>query len=186
MFSIFLAIISGVFVILSMITNANLAKRVGVFQSALVNYITGLGGISVLMIVFGDMSLLKMETLSAIPAWAYGGGFVGALIVASSNVVIPKIPAVYATLLFFIGQIIAGLSIDYFQYGLVDRMQFIGGGLVLIGMAYNIHIDKEDEKKIAREIEEAEEAIGRKTKEEETKKQIECKPAIKTTVMQEA
>lgn len=182
MFSIFLAIISGVFVILSMITNANLAKRVGVFQSALVNYITGLAGISILMIVFGDMSLLKMETLSAIPVWAYGGGFVGALIVASSNVVIPKIPAVYATLLFFIGQIIAGLSIDYFQFGLVDRMQFIGGGLVLIGMAYNIYIDKEDEKKIARETEE----INKRRRKEEAKKQMENKTAIKTTVVQEA
>lgn len=182
MFSIFLAIISGVFVILSMITNANLAKRVGVFQSTLVNYITGLAGISILMIVFGDMSLLKMETLSAIPAWAYGGGFVGALIVASSNVVIPKIPAVYATLLFFIGQIIAGLTIDYFQFGLVDRMQFIGGGLVLIGMAYNIYIDKEDEKKIAREIE----AVKERRTKEEAKEQMENKTAIKTTVVQEA
>lgn len=182
MFSIFLAIISGVFVILSMITNANLAKRVGVFQSALVNYITGLAGISILMIVFGDMSLLKMETLSAIPAWAYGGGFVGALIVASSNVVIPKIPAVYATLLFFIGQIIAGLSIDYFQFGLVDRMQYIGGGLVLIGMAYNIYIDKEDEKKIARENE----AVKERRTKEEAKEQIENKTSIKTTVEQEA
>jgi len=144
MFSIFLAVLSGVLVILSMITNANLAKRVGVFQSTLVNYITGLGGISILMLVFGDMSLLEVKILSSIPLWAYGGGFVGALIVASSNVVIPKIPTVYATLLFFIGQIIAGLSIDYFQFGAVDKMKFIGGGLVLLGMAYNIYVDKED------------------------------------------
>ncbi|WP_430882577.1 DMT family transporter [Fusibacter sp. JL216-2] len=148
MFSIFLATISGVFVILSMITNANLAKRVGIFQSALVNYIAGLSGIGLLMLAFGDMSLLQADTLSVIPLWAYGGGFVGALIVASSNVVIPKIPAVYATLLFFIGQIIAGLTIDYFQFGTVDKMKFIGGALVLMGMAYNIYIDKMDEKEI--------------------------------------
>lgn len=146
MFSIFLAIISGVFVIMSMITNANLAKRVGVFQSALVNYTTGLIGITVLMLFFGDMSDLNPGYMTQIPIWAFGGGLVGAMIVASSNVVIPKIPALYTTLLFFIGQIAAGLTIDFFQFGTVEAMKLIGGLLVLIGMAYNIYVDQQDEK----------------------------------------
>ncbi len=147
MFSIFLAIISGVFVILSMITNANLAKRVGVFQSALVNYSTGLIGTSVLMLLFGNMGDLSLSFLKTIPVWAYGGGLVGAMIVASSNVVIPKIPALYTTLLFFAGQIIAGLTIDYFKFGTVGNMKLLGGLLVLIGMLYNIYVDQSESKK---------------------------------------
>ena len=146
MFSIFLATISGVFVILSMITNANLAKRVGVFQSALVNYTTGLIGITILMIFFGDMTDLSLGYMKSIPIWAFAGGLVGAMIVASSNVVIPKIPALYTTLLFFIGQIVAGLSIDYFKFGTVETIKLLGGLLVLIGMAYNIYVDQQDEK----------------------------------------
>jgi len=159
MFSIFLAIISGVFVILSMITNANLAKRVGVFQSALVNYSTGLIGISILMLFFGDITELNIPHLSQIPIWAYGGGLVGAVIVASSNVVIPKIPALYTTLLFFVGQIIAGLTIDYFKFGTVERVQVLGGLLVLAGMAYNIYVDYNEEKSEDNIIEENDAAI---------------------------
>jgi len=151
MFSIFLATISGVFVILSMITNANLAKRVGVFQSALVNYSMGLTGITILMIFFGNTQDLNFGHLTEIPIWAFGGGLVGAMIVASSNVVIPKIPALYTTLLFFVGQIIAGLTIDFFKFGNIPSMKLVGGSLVLAGMLYNIYVDQQNEKENKKE-----------------------------------
>lgn len=144
MFTIFLAAISGVFVILSFITNANLAKHVGVFQGTLINYVTGLFGISALMLFYGNMTDLSMSNMSSIPKWAYAGGFVGVMIVASSNIVVPKIPALYTTLLLFIGQIVAGLVIDYMQSGLIDPIQIAGGSLVLVGMVFNIWIDRSD------------------------------------------
>ena len=142
MFTIFLASISGVFVILSFITNANLAKKVGVFQGTLINYITGLVGIACLMVFYGNVNDLSLANLSSIPLWAYGGGLVGVMIVASSNMVVPKIPALYTTLLLFIGQIVAGLAIDFLQSGLLDPIQVAGGLLVLIGMTFNIWVDR--------------------------------------------
>lgn len=144
---IFLAAISGVFVILSMVTNSNLAKRVGVLQSTLVNYTMGLGAMLILALLFGQYSDLTAEKMSQIPIWAFGGGLVGALIVMSSNVVIPKIPVMYSTLLFFIGQIVAGLAIDFFSSGNLPTAKVLGGLIVLAGMAFNVALDFRESRK---------------------------------------
>lgn len=144
---IFLAAISGVFVILSMVTNSNLAKRVGVLQSTLVNYTMGLGAMLILALLFGQYSDLTAEKMSQIPIWAFGGGLVGALIVMSSNVVIPKIPVMYSTLLFFIGQIVAGLAIDFFRSGNLPTGKVLGGLIVLAGMAFNMALDLRENRK---------------------------------------
>jgi len=147
MLTIFLAVISGVFVILSFITNANLAKRVGVFQGTFINYMIGLIGFGVLMLFYGNVGDLNGSTLGQIPLWAYGGGLVGVMIVASSNIVVPKIPALYTTLLLFIGQIVAGLVIDFLKSGLIDPVQIAGGSLVLVGMVFNIWVDRSNKDK---------------------------------------
>ncbi len=146
MFPIFIATISGVLVIMSMITNANLAKRVGVFQSTLVNYVVGLSGMTILALFLSNREMLSIEKFAEIPWYAYCGGLLGVAIVASSNVVIPKIPALYTTLLLFIGQIGAGLMIDYLRFGDVSIYKIAGGMLVLIGILYNVFVDRRSEK----------------------------------------
>lgn len=150
MIAIFIAILSGVFVILSMIINANLAKYVGVFQGTLINYLAGLLGMTTLMLLYGNMADLNPQTISSIPIWALGGGLCGVVIVASMNVVIPKIPAVYSTLLLFIGQISVGLFVDYLRFDLIETFKIAGVGLVLVGITYNNYVDQ---KQLKSEIE---------------------------------
>ncbi len=142
MIALFIAVLSGVFVILSMIINANLAKYVGVFQGTLINYLAGLLGMTTLMLLYGNMADLNPETISSIPIWALGGGLCGVVIVASMNVVIPKIPTVYSTLLLFIGQISVGLFVDYLRFDLIETFKIAGVGLVLVGITYNNYVDQ--------------------------------------------
>ena len=140
MIYIILAIIGGFLTILSMVVNASLAKRIGVFQGAFINYIGGL--IVILLITMGLREYLHMESLANIPFYAFLGGALGVAIVASSNVIIPKIPTIYSTLLIFIGQIFTGIIIDYLRLSYISKGKIIGGLIVVLGILYNSNVDK--------------------------------------------
>lgn len=142
MLHIILAFIAGCLVLLSMIINSHLAKRIGVFQGTLVNYIVGLL-FTILVLLFRNNAInLSFNSLSKIPFWAYLGGLIGVMVVAISNIVIPKIPTIYSTLLIFIGQLFTGIIIDYFTGNLISKGKIIGGFLVIAGLTYNFNIDK--------------------------------------------
>lgn len=140
MIYLILAVIGGFLTILSMVVNAGLAKRIGVFQGTFINYIVGL-----IIMIAAKLILqqnLYKETLTAIPLYAFLGGAIGVVIVASSNVIIPKIPTMYTALLTFIGQIFAGIIIDYWRFGYISKGKIIGGLIIILGLLYNSNIDK--------------------------------------------
>ena len=137
-----MALAAGVFVIVTMIFNSRLAGKIGVFQGTLVNYIVGLFFSILIILINKDLFRLSEIPFDQIPFWAYLGGLAGVVVIASSNVVIPKIPTIYSTLLIFIGQIIVGLLLDYITAGTVPLGRVIGGVLVIIGLSYNMYIDK--------------------------------------------
>lgn len=139
-----LAILAGSLTIMSMIINSKLSEKIGLFQGVIVNYTVGLISIIALMIVTNSSMVLSINSLSKIPMWAYLGGVLGVMVVAASNIVIPKIPAIYTALLYFIGQLFTGILIDYFRNGVISKGQIIGGVLILIGMLYNVNIDKNE------------------------------------------
>lgn len=142
MLYIILAFIAGGLVLLSMIINSHLAKRIGIFQGTLVNYIIGLL-FTILVLLFRNNTMnLSLNSLSKIPFWAYLGGLIGVMVVAISNIVIPKIPTIYSTLLIFSGQLFTGIIIDYFTGNLISKGKIIGGFLIIAGLTYNFNIDK--------------------------------------------
>ncbi|MCJ7689292.1 MAG: DMT family transporter [Clostridiaceae bacterium] len=138
------AALCGSFIILSMIINSHLAKKIGVFQGTLVNYLVGLFTTILLIIVVRNFVNISNKSYTEIPLWALLGGLIGVMVVASSNIVIPKIPTIYTTLLIFIGQIFTGILIDYFRAGFVSKGKIIGGVLILIGIMYNSTVDKKE------------------------------------------
>lgn len=140
MLYIILAIIGGFLTILSMVVNAGLGKQIGVFQGTFINYVVGLTLILILVLLMG--SPLDLNSFNHIPSYAFLGGSLGVLIVASSNVIIPKIPAIYTVLLNFIGQIFAGIIIDYIRFDFISRGKIIGGILIILGILYNTILDK--------------------------------------------
>ncbi|MGH4123931.1 MAG: DMT family transporter [Clostridium sp.] len=144
MLYIFLAALGGCFIILSMIINSHLSKKIGVFQGTLVNYIVGLVTTILLFVIVSNFINLSIGNFTKIPLWAFLGGIIGVAVVASSNIVIPKIPTIYTTLLIFIGQLFTGILIDYFRAGFVSKGKIIGGVLILVGLLYNSNVDKKE------------------------------------------
>ncbi|MBS4538852.1 DMT family transporter [Clostridium sp. D2Q-11] len=142
MIYIILAFITGGLVILSMILNSGLAKRIGVFQGTFINFIVGLSFISLALLTTNNSMDFSFNNLSTVPFWAYLGGAIGVLVVATTNTIIPKIPTIYSTLLIFIGQLLAASIIDYFTGHLVSKWKIIGGLFIVSGLLYNSYIDK--------------------------------------------
>ena len=139
------AFTAGALTPISMITNSKLSTYVGTRQSTLVNFTAGL-------IVSIVLYFLLQETtfkLISLPLWAYLGGLMGIFIVIISNIVIPKIPTVYTTLLIFIGQLLTGVLIDFIQYRELSIYKFIGVLLITAGLYFNFIIDKRDQLKKA-------------------------------------
>ncbi|MCB2294183.1 DMT family transporter [Clostridium algoriphilum] len=144
MLYIILAILCGSITIISMIVNSHLAKRIGVFQGTLINYIVGIFSTILLMILVRNSINISLVSYNSIPVWAFLGGLLGVIVVASTNIVIPKISTIYTTLLIFMGQLFTGILIDYFRVGFVSKGKIIGGILILLGIIYNSNVDKKE------------------------------------------
>ena len=144
MLYIIFAFFSGFMTIVSMIINSKLAMRIGIFQGILINYLVGLL-FSIIVLLFNYKSIdFSVDILYYIPLWACLGGAVGVVCISINNIVIPKIGAIYSTLLIFIGQLSMGLAIDSLVGNPISKGKVIGGLLILGGMVYNSYIDKRD------------------------------------------
>ncbi|MFU0824610.1 DMT family transporter [Clostridium sp.] len=143
MIYIILAFASGVLTLLSMIVNSSLGKRIGEFQSSFVNFFVGVISALILVLII-ERKISFSEKLHGIPIWAYLGGFLGVMVVIISNIIIPKIPTIYSTLLIFIGQLFTGIVLDYLTGMEISKGKVVGGLLILAGMAYNSMIDRKE------------------------------------------
>ncbi|WP_291632827.1 DMT family transporter [Clostridium sp.] len=144
MLYIILAVFGGCITIISMIINSHLAEKIGTLQGTLINYIVGLSSTILLIIIVRNSVNLSFSSFNKIPIWALLGGLLGVMVVTSSNIVIPKIPVIYTTLLIFIGQLFTGILIDYFRVGFVTKGKIIGGLLILLGLIYNSNVEKKE------------------------------------------
>jgi len=127
-----------------MILNSHLAKIIGVFQGTLINYVVGLVSTIALINIVKNPVNISLNRYINIPLWAFLGGLIGVIVVASTNIVIPKIPTIYTTLLIFMGQLFTGILIDYFRVGFISKGKIIGGLLILLGIIYNSNVDKKE------------------------------------------
>lgn len=142
MIYLILAIIGGFLTTMSMVVNASLGKRIGVFRATFVNYTGGIILSALILLILRVP--LNLGNTSDIPFYAFLGGALGVIGVTSFNFIIPKIPTIYTTLLTFIGQIFAGVIIDYFRFNYLSKGKIIGGILIILGMLYNSNIDKRE------------------------------------------
>ena len=76
------------------------------------------------------------------PVYLLGGGFLGVMIVAGINRVLPEIPAIYTTLLIFGGQAVAGILIDYIISGIIIPRKIIGVLIIILGLFFNLLLEK--------------------------------------------
>ena len=140
-FYIIIALLSGVSIVVSRIINANLAERIGLFQSTFYNFLTGLMFSTIIFLFINENYDLSSLSNFTIPFYAYFGGLIGVFSITLSNYTAPKISAFYMTLLIFIGQIVTGIIIDYFLLNELSVGKIVGSIFVTIGLSYNLYID---------------------------------------------
>ena len=139
-----LAMIAGGMTVFSMGMNSRLSRNIGVLQGVFVNFAVGLFTSFVvfyLCFVFDEEVL--STTIRTPPWYAYFGAILAIGIVASSNVVIPKIPVVYSAVLIFLGQMVTGLIIDALLLGFFDSTKVFGALLIAGGLFLNARFDAE-------------------------------------------
>ena len=112
MLMILLAVLGGVLTTLSMVVSSTLGKKIGLIQSTIIHYIGGLIGGVFILIGLGSKIAPSIAEMSNMPFYIFLGGVIGVMVVYTSNVVIPKIPVVYSTLLMFSGQMLCAIIID--------------------------------------------------------------------------
>ena len=141
MLYILMALSAGALIVIGRVINSNLAIKVGIFKGTMINYVVGLIFAAGYLIV--EIFILNPEkvNIAIIPWWAWLGGLTGVMVIVLSNYITPKISSFAQTLLVFIGQLFAGVIIDYFSSGSVSIGKIIGGALVLAGLVYNTRVD---------------------------------------------
>lgn len=144
MFYILISVVAGAIVVISRILNTKLSENIGLIESSFFNYLTGLLSSLILFILMREK--ITLNSFNNIPFWAYLGGLLGAVVVILSSVVTPKLSSFNLTLIIFIGQLITGIFIDIITLGTISYSKIIGGLLVILGLAYNLHIDSTLEK----------------------------------------
>ncbi len=110
--SILIALAGGAAVGMSRSINGRLTMDRGAFRASFWNHFIGFALLSVFVILFERQG---MALLAEVPAWAFTGGVIGAVFVAISSYVFPRIGAARSALLIIGGQMIVGLLIDYLR-----------------------------------------------------------------------
>lgn len=142
MIYILFAILCGVTNVLSRSVNFVLSEKIGMYQSTLFNYIFGLSGSFLLLFVSGETFKLFTESSYNAPWFVYAGGLLGVIVVTMLSFLSSKVSSFYLTLLLFVGQLFTGIIIDALSTGKISFYQLIGGALVVLGLSYNLYIDK--------------------------------------------
>lgn len=139
---IIIAVASGISNLVARNINSILAEKIGLLEGTFFNYVTGLFLSLIFFLLSGEFLNFSFDLFKNLPLHAYLGGLVGVLVVALSNIVTPKISALYFTLIMFLGQLFTGMAIDYFTSGILSIGKLAGGCLVILGLGYNLYIDK--------------------------------------------
>lgn len=137
------SILAGVSVVITRIFNARIAEESGTIESTYINYLTGLVGAIIFFAFSKEYFDLNHVNYGSIPIWAYFGGAVGVIVVVLSNFATPKVSSFSLSLIIFFGQLAIGIVIDFISYGEVSIGKLIGGSLILIGLLYNMKIEKD-------------------------------------------
>ena len=144
MLMILLAMFGGVLTTLSMVVSSTIAKKIGLIQSTIIHYIGGLIGGVFILIGMGSSSAPSIIDMSKMPLYIFLGGVMGVMVVYASNVVIPKIPVVYSTLLMFSGQMLCAIIIDAIVMGDFSWKKLLVAIIVVLGIFYNSKIDAKE------------------------------------------
>ncbi len=140
---IIISIIAGAITVVANTLNSGLGKEIGKFQGVLVNFTAGLL-VSIFYLILNFNTISGFYLIKTMPIYFLFGGFFGIGIVVLNNLIMPKIPVIYVSLLIFIGQIITGIIMDKVLTDSLSIGKIVGILLITLGLYINILIDKKE------------------------------------------
>ncbi len=138
-FSILLALVAGISVVVQQALNANLRIALGsAAWSGLISYAVGLISMVLLTLALRD-PVPSAAVAVRIPWWAWSGGLFGAIFIALAILLIPQLGAATFIALLVAGQMLVSITLDHYGWlGLeqrsVDLPRLIGAGLLVAGV----------------------------------------------------
>lgn len=137
--SVLLSIGGGVTVVLSRTVNARLSEKTGALGGSLINHLVGLPITIIFAIIFVPKA--QFFAVNPTPFWAYLGGMLGVTTVLLFNITVPRISALSLSILSFVGQLFAGIFIDFVIGNDFSDTSFIGGIIISVGLILNFILD---------------------------------------------
>jgi transporter family-2 protein len=129
---VLVAILNGIVIGTSRAINGQLSAARGAFPASLWNHVVGFVFLTLVLAVIGEW---RIEAALALPWFAYLGGLFGALFVAVTSYVFPRLGAMNAAVLVISGQMISAVVLDYLNEGVTPTVARCAGVvLVLVGL----------------------------------------------------
>jgi len=137
LFYFILMLVSGVFVALQPLINANLAVRVGLIQSSFISFAVGTAVLGGVLLVYNHGNI---RAATDAPAWQFSGGLLGAFFVTTIILAVPRIGTTAALAAAIASQLAAGAMFDHFGvFGVrhipLDAWRVSGILLLFVGSA---------------------------------------------------
>lgn len=107
----FLALIGGMALAAQGQINGGLGKKIGVIESAFMNFAVGTLVLLFILLFFGNGHI---SAIGAVPRWQIIGGLLGSFFVMIQVIVVPKIGVSTTFIAVIVGQIILSVGIDHF------------------------------------------------------------------------
>ncbi len=135
-----LALFSGFSIVLNRVLNAEAGVRIGVTQSTVFNYITGL---------LVSLAALFIAREPFIPPsfenpMLFTGGLMGVCVIWLSNYAAPRLSVFLMTLIVFVSQFVTALCIDAFAGTPLSLLKALGGLCVLVGLVLYVLGEKKE------------------------------------------
>ena len=137
-----IAIFIGFTIVTSMVQNARLANDISNVQTTVLNFMTGLMGISLMFILTGT-SITIYALANKVPLFGYLGGTLGVIVVFTSTIIIRKVSIIAASMLMYTGQMLTGFVIDYYRGILFSPYKLLGCALIISGIYFNAYVDSQ-------------------------------------------
>ncbi|MCL2616975.1 MAG: DMT family transporter [Defluviitaleaceae bacterium] len=129
---------AGLGVVISRTLNARLSSLTSLYTSTYYNYLVGLCGSVLVFLLLGQNEPIHAGFAFSPNLYIYLGGVIGVAIVILSNITVARVSAFYLTLLVFVGQVFAGITIDFLISQAFSARIIIGGGLVTAGLCADL------------------------------------------------
>ncbi|WP_195989508.1 DMT family transporter [Clostridium sp. D53t1_180928_C8] len=138
---IFFSFLTGVLLVINMMLNVILAKKIGIINGVFINYLTAtISSFDLCFIMLNSIS--SYSYISNIPLIYFLGGGIGVLTTYLFNVIAHKVSPVHTVILRFIGQMFTSAIIDYVFLNIFSVGKILGCLLFLIGIILNAKSDE--------------------------------------------